>query len=129
MAFASKEIIGFFNKVKFPYNIGLATLEVAEKALDDIDQKFDYVDQINEERLRLIEQLEQIDAVTRIAPSDSNSLLFFVNDAHNIYKKLTKKLVIVRDRSKVILCENGLRISIGTKEENDSFLKEFKSLI
>ena len=129
MAFASKEIIGFFNKVKFPYNIGLATLEVAEKALEDIDKKFDFVDQITAERIRLQTELEKVDAVIRIAPSDANSLLFFVNNAHEIYKKLTEKLVIVRDRSKVVLCENGLRISIGTKEENDSFLKEFKSLI
>lgn len=128
MAFASKEIIAFYNKVKYPYNIGRATLEAASLALDDAPKMQEYVTLINAEKFKLIEELKEVSAVKNIVPSDSNSVLIFVDDANTIYRKLTEKLVIVRDRSKVILCEDSLRISIGTEEENLVFLKAFKEL-
>lgn len=129
MAFASKEILSYFNKVKYPYNIGRATLEVAMEAVERVDQKNDFVEEIVKERERLMHALAEIPAVQDIVPSDSNSLLFFVENARDMYNKLCKELIIVRDRSGVVLCENGLRVSVGTKKENDAFLASFKSLI
>jgi histidinol-phosphate aminotransferase len=129
MAFGSKEIIGYYNKVKYPYNIGRATLAEAHKALDKADEVFDYIDKINAEKFQLIEQLSGIEAIHNIIPSDSNSVLIFLDNATQIYTKLTEKLVIVRDRSKVVLCKDSLRISIGTPEENKAFLEALKGIL
>lgn len=129
MAFASKEIISYFNKVKYPYNIGLATLEVAKNALDNVDQMLDLVDLINQEKIKMLSELEQIESVKNIVPSEANFVLVFLDNATEIYDKLIKDLVIVRDRSRVALCKDSLRITIGTSEENQLFLKAFKKLI
>lgn len=129
MAFASEEILSYFNKVKYPYNIGRATLEVAMTAVKKVDEKNAFVDEIIQERERLMHALVEFPAVNDVVPSDSNSLLFFIPDARSIYNELCKELVIVRDRSGVVLCENGLRVSIGTKKENDAFLASLKSLL
>jgi len=129
MAFASKEIIAYFNKIKYPYNISQATLNVALNALENVDQKFDFVDKIIQERERLFILLDEMESVYRVVPSDSNSLLFFIDNATEVYNKLCENKVIIRDRSKVALCEGGLRVSIGTKAENDTFIMSLKGLI
>ena len=129
MAFASKEILSYFNKVKYPYNIGRATLEVGMKAIDELDEKNDFVDKIITERERLMHELASLDFVKDIVPSDSNSLLFFVENARSVYEQLCEKLVIIRDRSSVVLCENGLRVSIGTREENVTIITELKAVV
>jgi histidinol-phosphate aminotransferase len=118
MAFASKEIIAFYNKVKYPYNIGKATLAAAHHALDHADQVFEYIDAIAVEKEMLLEKLSHFNQITHIAPSDANFVLIFLENASQIYQKLTQELVIVRDRSKVVLCKDSLRISVGTPEEN-----------
>jgi histidinol-phosphate aminotransferase len=129
MAYASKEIIDFYNKVKYPYNIGRATLEAAHVALDNADQVFDYIDLINSEKATLIMLLSNIKEIKHIVPSDSNSILIFLDNASAIYTALTKELVIVRDRSKVVLCTDSLRISIGTPEENEIFFSALKKVL
>jgi histidinol-phosphate aminotransferase len=129
MAFASKEIISFYNKVKYPYNIGRATLAEAHKALDKADEVFDYIDAINTEKFNLMENLAQIPQIQRIIPSDANSILIFLANASKVYTALTHELVIVRDRSKVVLCTDSLRISIGTPEENNAFLNGLKKVL
>ena len=123
-----KSII-FIVKIKYPYNINLSTQELAIKALSNVLQKEQYVAQILEQREFLFEELQKIDAVEKIYPSDSNQLLIKVKGAGEIYKKLIDQLVIVRDRSKVTLCDDCLRISIGTSEENETFLKALKPLL
>ena len=129
MAFASKEIISYFNKVKYPYNIGRATLAAANQAIANAEQVFDYIDAINAEKIKLNEQLELIPQISRIVVSDANFVLIFIENASEIYQKLTKELVIVRDRSKVVLCTNSLRISVGIPEENQTFLAALKKVL
>jgi histidinol-phosphate aminotransferase len=129
MAFASKEIIGYFNKVKYPYNIGRATIAVAHNALDKSDQVFEYVDLINAEKELMLEKLSYFKEIHTIVPSDANFVLVFLENASEIYTALTKELVFVRDRSKVVLCTDSLRISIGTPTENQLFIDALKKVL
>lgn len=128
MAFASQEILSYYNKVKYPYNIGRATLEVAIKAVEHLDEKNDHVEAIILERQRLEQELNKVPAVSAVIPSDANSILFFVPNAHGVYQKLCEQLVIVRDRSKVLLCTDSLRVSVGTAQENTQFLEALRQI-
>ena len=127
MAFASEEIIAFFNKVKYPYN--LSTL-VQDTILDQLDVGSDYknhwVGLILEERKFLADALKNLPVVEKIYPSDANFLLVKVNDANAIYKKLVGKGVIVRNRSSVSLCGDCLRITVGAGEENEFLINALK---
>jgi len=129
MAFASEEIIAFFNKVKYPYN--LSSL-VQDTILDELkvgsDFKNQWVEMILEERKYLTDALEKLRIVDKVYPSDANFLLVKVNDANEIYKKLVKKSVIVRNRNTVSLCGNCLRITVGTDEENAILINSLKKL-
>ena len=127
MAFASEEIIAFFNKVKYPYN--LSTL-VQDTILDQLDVGSDYknhwVGLILEEREFLADALKNLRVVEKIYPSDANFLLVKVNDADAIYKELVGKGVVVRNRSSVSLCGDCLRITVGTEEENEFLINALK---
>lgn len=129
MGYASAEIVKVLNKIKYPYNINLGTQELALKALQNVIQKEQYVADILEQREGLVEALKGINQVEKIYPTDSNQVLIKVARAGEVYKKLIGQLVIVRDRSKVVLCDDCLRISVGTKEENTTFLKELKKVL
>ena len=118
MAFASKEIIAIFNKIKPPYNINQATQELVLEALDNIDRVNEWTKAIVAEREVLAEKLGQFAQVYHITPSDANFLLVKLKDARRLYGYLVGKGIIVRDRSKVELCADALRITIGTPEEN-----------
>lgn len=129
MAFASEEIIEVFNKVKPPYNINEASQELALRALQQVDTVNDWIRQTVAERENLARELADIPAVTRIYPSDANFILVRTEDPAGIYGHLVKQGIIVRDRSKVALCEGSLRITVGTPEENRlliTALKDFK---
>jgi len=128
MAFASDEIISIFNKIKYPYNLNVLTQQKALEALDNVAKKDAFVAQILEQRAYLIHAFESMN-VENIYPSDSNSLLIKVAGAHEVYNALVKKLIIVRDRSSVTLCNDCLRITIGTQEENDLLIEELKGLL
>lgn len=122
MAFASPEIIDYFNKVKYPYNINLLTQKHAlQMLLAEPDVKTQVI-RIKEERERLRNELSQLPFVKKIYPSDSNFLLVCVEDADKLYYKLTEAGVIVRNRNRVTLCEGCLRITIGTETENMQLL-------
>lgn len=123
MAFASEDIIALFNNVKYPYNINLLTQNFVSERLDKIAEKEEWVKSILNERPRVIEELKKNPSVEKIYPSDSNFLLVKVNDANGMYKKLVDKGIIVRNRNSVRLCGNCLRITIGTKAENNELLK------
>lgn len=118
LAFASKEIIGVMNKVKPPYNISEATQQLALKAIENVDQVNDMIYELVNMRNALKEVLESLPAVEKVYPSDANFLLVKTNDARKAYQFLLSKSIVIRDRSNVLLCDDCLRITIGTEEEN-----------
>jgi len=123
MAFASEAIIGVLNKVKPPYNISQATQELALKALEEVGQVNDMIRALVSMRERLATDLVQLPLVKKVYPSEANFLLVKVTDPRGIYTYLIKKGIVVRDRSKVDLCEGCLRITVGTEEENRELLE------
>lgn len=127
MAYASKEIIAVLNKIKYPYNINIQTQELVLKALDNEDQKNRWVKEILEEREALANRLRNLPVVKHVFPSDANFVLVRVSGAPLVYRYLMEKGIIVRDRSRVKLCEDCLRITIGTKSENDQLISALKS--
>jgi histidinol-phosphate aminotransferase len=128
MAFASQEIIQVMNKVKPPYNINQASQELVLKALEEVGQVNDMIREIVKERGLLEEQLKQLSLVQKVYPSDANFLLVKVNDAKGIYNALLEKGIVVRDRSKVELCEGCLRITVGTEKENMELIESLKNI-
>ncbi len=118
MAFASVEIIEVLNKVKPPYNINQATQELALKALEEVGQVNDMIKILVDMRNALMEVFTQIPIVEKVYPSDSNFFLVKIQDARKVYEYLLTKGIVVRDRSNVKLCDNCLRITIGTEKEN-----------
>jgi histidinol-phosphate aminotransferase len=129
MAFASEEIIEVMNRVKPPYNINEASQQLALEALQNIDQINDWIKETLSERDKLVLQLKAFDFVLDIYPSDANFILVKTTNAKGIYDYLVGHGIIVRDRSKVELCEGSLRITIGTPKENVVLidtLKKFK---
>ena len=130
MAFASEEIIEVFNKVKPPYNINQASQQIALDALNNIDQVNSWIRETIQEREKLVAELGKLPFVVKIYPSDANFILVKTTDAQGIYNFLVERGIIVRNRSKIELCENSLRITIGTPSENETLintLKEFQS--
>ncbi len=122
MAFASDEIIRVMNKVKPPYNINLASQELALKALEEVDQVNSMIQEIVTERELLVKHLNELQLVEKIYPSDANFILVKMINARTVYDFLLGKGIVVRDRSKVELCEGCLRITIGTTIENKELL-------
>lgn len=118
MNFASKPIIEVLNKIKPPYNINQATQELALKALDHLNEVNEMIKATVEERGVLVNRLSQISFVQKIYPSDANFVLAKLNDATSVYNFLKEKGIIVRNRSNVILCEDCLRITVGTPEQD-----------
>ncbi|XVJ65648.1 MAG: histidinol-phosphate transaminase [Lacibacter sp.] len=129
MAFASEAIIEVYNKVKPPYNISQAVQELVIKALDNVQDVNAMIQIIVEERKRLEQELPSLPCVVKVYPSDSNSLLVKTVDAKAIYQYLLTQQIVVRDRSKVELCEGCLRITVGTVRENDELLNALRSFI
>jgi histidinol-phosphate aminotransferase len=118
MAFASAEIVGILSKIKYPYNINLLTQEKALEMLQSAEQKNNWVETILQQKKKLEEELSRIPAVVKIYPSDANFILVKTTAAKKIYDALVGRQIIVRDRSKVALCGESLRITVGTAEEN-----------
>ena len=128
MAFASEEIIGYFNKIKFPYNINLLTQKFVSSRLDYETQKNEWVEMLVNQRNKLSVQLAAFPWVEKVYPSDANFLLVKVPDADLLYGQLVERGIIVRNRHTVSLCLGCLRITIGAKEENAALLKALKEL-
>ncbi|MCB9051020.1 MAG: histidinol-phosphate transaminase [Lewinellaceae bacterium] len=123
MAFASEEIVELFNKVKPPYNINQLTQEAVIKALENGQQQQQWVQSILGQRTLLTQYLSGLDFVERIHPSDANFLLVKVKEPRRTYDFLVEQGIIVRDRSRVALCEGCLRITVGTPEENEQLFR------
>jgi histidinol-phosphate aminotransferase len=129
MAFASPEIIKVLSRIKYPYNINALTQQRVLDSLNNAEQKDAWVKVIIKERARLSEELKQFPFIQRIYPSNANFLLVKMEGARKIFDYLMSQGVIVRDRSKVRLCEGSLRITVGSPLENNELiekLKEFK---
>lgn len=128
MCFASEEIIGILNKIKYPYNVNVRTQELALDALENAYRKDIWVDEILRERETLAGELSALKIVDKVFPSDANFVLVRVKDAQSTYQYLIDHRIIVRDRSKVNLCYNCLRITVGTPEENKRIIEALKQL-
>lgn len=124
MAFASEQIVTIFNKIKYPYNINACSQALVLEGLKGILRKEKMVEDILNERERLKESIAKLACVKHIYPSDANFLLIKVTDANAIYQFLIDKKIITRNRTNVVLCENCLRITVGTAEENNILLSE-----
>lgn len=128
MCYASKEIISILNKIKYPYNVNIETQRLALEALENAYRKDVWVDEILKEREQLKRELQKLEIVEKIFPSDANFLLVRVKDAPATYQYLIDKRIIVRDRSRVNLCYNCIRITVGTPEENKRLIEALKQL-
>lgn len=127
MAFAGQRVIDYLNKVKYPYNINTATQQLAIEALNNISSVNNWTRTTVEQREWLISQLSNLGFVNKIYPSDANFILVKMQNAKSFYDYLTGKGIIVRDRSKVILCDECLRITIGTPDENKQLIDALKT--
>jgi histidinol-phosphate aminotransferase len=126
MAFASAEIIDLMDKVKPPYNISENTQQLALQALDNIELVNTRIRETVQQRNKLAADLHTLSIVQKVYPSDANFLLVKVLDAPATYAYLVSKGVIVRDRSRLQLCENCLRITVGTPVENEDLVMHLK---
>jgi len=129
MAFASEAIIEVYNRVKPPYNISQAAQELVLKALDEVGQVNDMIRMIVQMREDLAGALTKLPVVQKVHTSDANFLLVKVTDAKEVYDYLLAKGIVVRDRSRVELCEGCLRITVGTDKENKELIKNLESFI
>jgi histidinol-phosphate aminotransferase len=123
MAFASKRIIEVLTKIKLPYNLNVLTQKTALNALNNIEQYNQNLAVIKNERIKLVNELEKLSVVQKIYPSDGNYLLCKFKNADETYNYLMNKGVIVRNRSTQLHCENCLRITVGTPEDNRQLIK------
>ena len=128
MGFSNNKIVNYINKIKPPYNINLLTEKRALKELRNIDTIKTNIKIILEERNKLIDSLNELSFIIKVYPSDSNFILIKVDDADLRYKQLIEKGIVLRNRSKELLCDNCLRITIGTPYENELLIKNFKEL-
>lgn len=128
MAFAKKEIIAIFNKVKYPYNVNLLTQEQAMKRLKDTQPVEQWVNILLQERERTIEAFGELPICEKIYPTDANFFLAKVKDAQKAYDYLVEKGIIVRNRTRVSLCNNCLRVTIGTREENNELIGALRDM-
>ena len=128
MAFASPEIIGIFNKIKYPYNVNRLTQEEAIRVLQHPETIKGWVNTLLEERARVMEEFVKLPCCVRVFPTDANFFLAKVYEATQIYNYLVSEGIIVRNRTNVALCNDCLRITIGTKEENDASLDALRKV-
>lgn len=126
VAYASAEIINYFNKVKAPYNVSSINQIEAIRLLQNVETFNLNLNRIIKQKEWLIKKLLENDLVVQIYPSATNFLLVKVKDANLIYQKLIKQKLIVRNRNTVI--ENTLRITVGTEEENEKLIELLKKI-
>ena len=122
MAFASKEIIDLFNKVKYPYNVNLLTQQQALEALKRPIDVEEWVKVLLQERTRMMQAFAELPICEKVYPTEANFFLAKMTDATRIYNYLVDQGIIVRNRTRVQLCQNCLRITIGTKSENSELI-------
>ena len=127
MAFASPDIIALYNKVKYPYNVNQLTQKQAIEAIRDPFEVDKWVKLLLVERSRLMQAFALLPVCQQVFPSDANFFLARMTDAQRIYDYLVARGVIVRNRTRVQLCGNCLRITVGMKGENNELLAALRS--
>jgi histidinol-phosphate aminotransferase len=128
IAFASPEIISILNKIKYPYNVNFMTQKLVLEALSEVDEKDKWVKNLLAERKNLTDMLSGLKMVQHIYPSDANFILVKVPHPRDVYNYLVSKQIIIRDRSKVSMCEGCLRITVGTPDENKAMVAALKEM-
>ena len=128
MCFGSPEIIRILNKIKYPYNVNIRTQELALDALEKEQQKNEWVAEIVKQRRKMATALAKLSITEEVFHSDANFLLVRVKEAFKTYQYLMDRGIIVRDRSRVSLCYNCLRITVGTPEENERLVEELGTM-
>ncbi|NVK52147.1 MAG: histidinol-phosphate transaminase [Flavobacteriaceae bacterium] len=128
ICYASKEIIQVLNSIKPPYNVNELTQERALTQLNTIERVNNQIKELKTQKNRLISELKNIDFIEKIYPSDANFLLIKVDDANKRYAQLVANGIVIRNRTNQPNCKNCLRISIGTKLENDLLIKTLQQL-
>jgi histidinol-phosphate aminotransferase len=128
MAFAHEEIISIMNKVKPPYNLNQYSIEQGMVAIGNVEKVKKWVGDIQDSKFKIQEEMQKLSIVEKVFPSEANFLLVKFKNATEIYNALTKKGIVVRDRSSQVNCDNCLRITIGTSEENKTLLFELNKL-
>lgn len=123
IACAHPEVIAILNKIKYPYNVNLLTQREALHMLQQPLQVRQWVEVLLKERERLMEAFAELPCCLQVYPTDANFFLAKVTDANGIYARLVEQGIIVRNRSHITLCDNCLRITVGTSEENDALLE------
>jgi histidinol-phosphate aminotransferase len=125
IAFASEDIINYLYKIKAPYNVNGVSQQIALKALANPPRKNEMVKSLIKERDKLIMALKEAEEVEKVHPSDANYIFVKVKNPVTKFQELLKKGIVVRDRSKVSMCEGCFRITVGTTEENEALLAAF----
>ena len=123
MSFASPEIVAVLNRIKYPYNVNRLTQQEALRMLDNPSVVRQWVDALLAERARVTEAFRALACCLEVYPSDANFFLARVTDADGIYARLVEQGIIVRNRSRIALCGGCLRITVGTRDENDALLR------
>mgnify|MGYP002853323816 CR=1 FL=1 len=127
MAFAGSDIIDLFNKVKYPYNVNALTQRYALELLADGEKIARWLRDVRVERDHMVPALSEVKCVRKVYPTNANFVLVKVDDANRIYKYLIDKGIVVRNRNSVQLCGDCLRITIGSKQENNEVLGALRS--
>jgi len=127
ICYASKEIIAILNKIKPPYNVNELTQKRALARLDDTNAIKHEIASIIEQREELLKVLLDIKYVEKIYPTEANFILIKVDDANKRYNDLIAKGIVIRNRTTQPLCENTLRLTIGTEEENKKLIEALKA--
>ena len=128
VCYASSAIISVLNKIKPPYNVNELTQQKALERVLAVDEVFDEVESILEERNRLMIALQEIKFIKEIYPTDANFVLVKVDDANERYQELIEKGIVIRNRTTQPLCENTLRFTIGTSVENKKLIEALKEI-
>ena len=126
MAFAYEAIIGILSKIKYPYNVNQLTQQQAIAMLHKYYEIERWIKTLKEERDYLEEEFAKLPCTVRMYPSDSNFFLAKVTDAVKIYNYLVGEGIIVRNRHSISLCCNCLRVTVGTRVENNTLLAALK---
>ena len=129
MCFTNEAIVGYLNKVKAPYNISMVAQELVLKALEEVGQVNGMIQHLVEMRIALAEVIASMPHVQNVYPSDTNFLLVKILHASDLYKYLCSKGIIVRDRSKLLNCEDCIRITVGNEQENTELVDAMSAWI
>jgi len=126
--YASASIIAIINKIKPPYNINVLSQEKALERIKDSNKNSLEIQSILDNKRNLLEQLSEIEFIEKIFPSDANFVLIKVDNASKRYNQLIDFGIVIRNRTTQLLCENCLRITIGTKSENEKLINVLRTL-